>query len=146
MDCITAPCMPSLWRYFRNVSYDSRWDDDDDDDELYYSLNCLIARHTCFANRAYEVPERWSCTALQQKAWVQAMEREAHVQLPSPRLRFGRLDPCVIWKVGKRSIFPKSTLACLGEYVLISHEIADKCFERIVNRPKSIFPGQKHEL
>ena len=22
-----------------------------DDDELYYSLNCLIARHTCFANR-----------------------------------------------------------------------------------------------
>ena len=24
---------------------------DDDDDELYYSLNCLIARHTCFANR-----------------------------------------------------------------------------------------------
>ena len=26
-------------------------DHDDDDDELYYSLNCLIARHTCFANR-----------------------------------------------------------------------------------------------
>ena len=31
-------------------------DDDDDDDELYYSLNCLIARHTCFANRAIHLP------------------------------------------------------------------------------------------
>ena len=47
--CGMSPSSKRLFTSLGVINDDD--DDDDDDDELYYSLNCLIARHTCFANR-----------------------------------------------------------------------------------------------